>query len=323
MPLYNAKKPVHIQVGRGVDVAIASRILSRALSTSESSRVQKIIVIAGDTDFAPALEEAERVLGRGNVLVVGSKECIAAELKKYSALKSPSEDIIYLEDLFDPPGNLLGKKHKLETSVGTSRVLINDHKVLRGNDHTHIGSHRVATKHRYRNCVYLSETVVIIDDSSNSDSELMNFAISATSFSNAVSHSTDLKKEAVSLESSSDSTVISGYSLERNGSTSKGLTRPQNFLKRLLKNDKPRNVSDTFISEVPILDSTAIQKDGTIGYPNTAIPVELVNSPDGIQTNAIISYSTCKKLGHAYNLYSEKSDQNNIDDKINLNQNFE
>eukprot|EP00602_Paraphysomonas_sp_CaronLab_P009212 CAMPEP_0185034512 /NCGR_PEP_ID=MMETSP1103-20130426/24475_1 /TAXON_ID=36769 /ORGANISM="Paraphysomonas bandaiensis, Strain Caron Lab Isolate" /LENGTH=929 /DNA_ID=CAMNT_0027571199 /DNA_START=228 /DNA_END=3017 /DNA_ORIENTATION=- len=98
-----------IQVERGVDVALACRIMLRAMAPQASSRSDKIVVVTGDSDLAPALEEAERVLGRNSVIVVAGRRAMSSELKKYGLvmpkrLSEPSnvpygDSILYLEDL--------------------------------------------------------------------------------------------------------------------------------------------------------------------------------------------------------------------------------
>jgi hypothetical protein len=39
-------------------------------------------LLTGDSDLAPALQEAESILGRGRAFVVGGKGSLAGELKK-------------------------------------------------------------------------------------------------------------------------------------------------------------------------------------------------------------------------------------------------
>ena len=88
---------------RDVDVALAVRIMMRAMG-NKPSRQDRIIVASGDSDLAFALEEAERCLGRGSVVVIGGRDSVSNELKQNSMLQRAGGGLgpcLYLDDLFE------------------------------------------------------------------------------------------------------------------------------------------------------------------------------------------------------------------------------
>lgn len=102
-------KQACIQVDGGVHVALAVRIMMRAMG-HETSRVDKMFIITGESDLIPALEEAERCMGRGNVILIGSRHRVSNELRRYcmmnpnlasSSIGPCSESIVFLEDIFE------------------------------------------------------------------------------------------------------------------------------------------------------------------------------------------------------------------------------